>query len=325
VERAPGYLAVGVTTIRDMGSELDFIVRLRAAVDSGRGLGPHPLLAGLVDGDGPNGFGEIWATTPAEGRAVVQRYHALGFEQIKLYDLLTPAVVSAITHEAHALGMTVTGHVPRALGLLATVDSGQDHIAHLAIRGEAGSDSVRQVIAFLKAHGTVIDPTLSWNELNGHSTQEPVSSLVPGAALLPPVLAQRINAMGSAIASVTAHARQARELAIVKELHDAGVLIVAGTDMGVPGFSVYREVELYERAGFSRIDALRAATAVPAEAMGMSKTTGTVEPGKHADLIVLDANPLDNLRNLNSVRFVMKDGTLYRTADIAKAIGYSTP
>ena len=219
-------------------------------------------------------------TTPDEGRAVVGRYHALGFEQIKMYDLLTPAVVGAITREAHALGMTVTGHVPRELGLLATVDSGQDHIAHLAIRGEAGSDSVNAVIAFLKAHGTVIDPTLSWNELNGHSTQESVPSLVPGAALLPPVFAQRINAMGSpTIDSTTAHARQARELAVVKALHDAGVPVVAGTDMGVPGFSVYREIELYERAGFSRMDALRAATAVSAEAMKMSKDVGTLETG----------------------------------------------
>ncbi len=323
VEWAPVYLAAGVTTVRDMGNELDFIVRLRAAVDSGHGLGPHLLLAGLVDGGGPNSFGALDATTPAEGVAIVNRYHQLGFEQIKLYDLLKPDVVGAITREAHRLGMTVTGHVPRALGLLATIDSGQDHIAHLAIRGEAGSDSVARVIAFLKMHGTVMDPTESWNEMGGHSAQEPVAHFIPGTALLPPVLAQRINASGSPnVDSATAHARLAGSLAIIQQLHEAGVLVVAGTDNGVPGFSVYREVELYEKAGFSRMDALRAATAVSARAMRLDGEVGTLEPGKRADLIVLDANPLDALANLNTVRFVMKQGVTYRTADIWKAMGF---
>jgi imidazolonepropionase-like amidohydrolase len=325
IERAPGYLAAGVTTVRDMGSELDFIIRFRAAVDSGRGLGPRMLLAGLVDGDGPNAFGEVSAATPDEGRAVVRKYHELGFQQIKLYDLLAPGVVGAITREAHRLGMTVTGHIPRSLGLAAAIDSGQDQIAHLATRGDPASDSVQRLFASLKRHGTVMDPTLSWNELNLHSTQEPVTSLVPGAALLPPVLAQRIQAMGrSNVDTLRARSEQTREFAQLRALHAAGIPIVAGTDMGVPGFSIVREIELYERAGLTRMEALRAATAVPAEVMKQSHEVGTIEAGKRADLVVLDKNPLESLRNLNSIRFVMKAGVMYRTADLAKAIGYSS-
>ncbi|MDQ6829238.1 MAG: amidohydrolase family protein, partial [Gemmatimonadota bacterium] len=326
MEWAPVYLATGVTTVRDMGNELDFIVALRAAVESRRALGPHMLLAGLVDGGGPNAFGALNATTPEEGRAIVRRYHSLGFEQMKLYDLLKPDVVGAITGEAHRLGMTVTGHVPRALGLLPAVDSGMDQIAHLPIRGDPASDSVRLVIDSLKAHGTVIDPTASWGELLGHSTALSVESFQPGVSSLPPVLAQRITRMGVVgLDTGVARERLARTLRVIGMLHDAGVPVVAGTDEGVPGFSLYREIELYAAAGFSPIEALRAATAVPARAMGMAEKVGTIEPGKRADLIVLDGNPLDDVRKIRTVRQVMTRGVLYATADIWRAVGFQPP
>jgi len=322
VEWAPVYLAAGVTTVRDMGNVTDFIVPFRAAVDSGHALGPRMFLAGLVDGGGPNAFGAENATTPDEGRAVVRRFHELGFQQMKLYSLLKPDVVGAITREAHRLGMTVTGHVPTALSVWAAVDSGMDHIAHLPIRGEPTSDSVRSLIAHLKARGTVMDPTTSWGELLQHSTAEPVASFQPGVAHLPPVLAQRIVAMGANVDPATAHARFDRTLGILRALHDAGVPIVAGTDEGVPGFSVYREVELFPRFGMTPIEAIQSASVVGARAMGAADSLGTIEPGKLADLIVLEANPLDDISNIRRVELVMKGGTLYRSRDIWKAIGF---
>ena len=325
MEWATVYLAAGVTTVRDMGNNLYFIVPFRDAIASHRSIGPRTLVAGLVDGGGPNAFGAINATTPEEGRAVVRRYHDLGFEQMKLYDLLKPDVVGAIVAEAHRLGMTVSGHVPRALGLLASVDSGMDHIAHLPIRGDTASDSVKAQIASLRRHGTVVDPTAAWGELLQHSTAEPVSNLIPGVVNLPPVLAQRVNAMGIAtIDTATAHARMRATLGVLRALHEAGVPLVAGTDEGVPGFSVYREVELYAKAGIPAMDALRAATAVPAKVMRLDQTLGTIEAGKQADLIVLDRNPLDAIENLRRVRLVMKDGVLYRSADLWRASGFKT-
>jgi imidazolonepropionase-like amidohydrolase len=325
MEWAPVYLAAGVTTVRDMGNNLYFVVPFRDAIASHRILGPRTLLAGLVDGGGPNAFGAINATTPEEGRAVVRRYHDLGFEQMKLYDLVKPDVVGAIVREAHRLGMTVTGHVPRALGLLASIDSGMDNIAHLPIRGDASSDSVRALVDSVRAHGTVIDPTAAWGELLQHSTAEPVSNLIPGVVNLPPVLAQRVNAMGIAtVDTATAHARMRRTLGVLRALHDAGVPLVAGTDEGVPGLSVYREVELYAKAGIPPMDALRAATAVPAKVMKLDRTLGTIEPGKMADLIVLDGNPLERMENLEHVRLVMKGGALYRSADLWRAAGFKT-
>jgi imidazolonepropionase-like amidohydrolase len=296
LEWAPVYLAAGVTTVRDMGNEIPFILALRRAVDSGGALGPRMLLAGLVDGGGPNAFGALNASTPEEGRELVRQYHKLGFQQMKLYSLLRPDVVAAICREAHALGMTVTGHVPTSLTLLAAVDSGMDQIAHQPVRGDPQSDSVRRVIAELKHHGTVIDPTASWGELLGHSTAEPVTNLQPVLHHLPPVLAQRIAAMGAPnVDTATAHARLARTLAIIRALHEAGVPIVPGTDEGIPGFSLYRELELYVKAGMTPMDAIRSATAVSARAMRLDEKVGTLEAGKLADLLVLDANPLEDI------------------------------
>ena len=325
IEWVPVYIAAGVTSVRDMGNELPFVVSLRNAVDSGRVTGPHIHLAGLVDGDGPNAFGAMSASTPQEGRAIVRKYHDLGFEQMKLYDLLSPAVVSAICDEAHKLGMTVTGHLPRALSVTAAVDSGMDQFAHLPIRGDAASDSTIATIKYLRAHGTIIDPTESWNEIGGHSRDESVQAFQPVLQHLPPPFVQfRVANWGAAnIDPATAHARLQRSLDVIAALHKAGVPIVAGTDEGIPGFSVYREMELYVKAGFSPMDALRAATAVPAAALGLEKETGTIEPGKHADLLVLDKNPLDDISNIRTLRYVMKDGSLFESAALWKVAGFT--
>ena len=325
LEWVPVYLAAGITTVRDMGNELSFITALRTTVQSGRANGPNILAAGLIDGPGPNAFGALSAATPSEGRAIVRRYHALGFEQIKLYSLLSPAVVGAVCDEAHKLGMTVTGHIPTSMTLLAAIDSGMDQTAHQPIRGDVGSDELNRTIAQLKQHGTVVDPTSSWGEIGGHSQAEPLQRFQPVTQHLPPIFLQT-RAAGWGVPGVdtaAAHARLARSLAVTGALHQAGVPIIAGTDEGVPGFSLYRELELYVMAGFTPMEALRAATAVPAKAMRMDKELGTVEVGKRADLLVLDANPLDNISNIRAVRLVMKGGMLYDSAALFRAIGFT--
>jgi imidazolonepropionase-like amidohydrolase len=223
------------------------------------------------------------------------------------------------------LGMTVTGHIPNSLSLLAAVDSGMDQVAHLPLRGDPQSDSVKKVIEHLRARGTVIDPTASWGEIGGHSASESVQNFQPVLQHLPPAFVQtRVASWGSAtVDTATAHARLARSLSAIRALYDAGVPIIAGTDEGVPGFSVYREIELYAMAGIPPLDAIRSATSVSAKAMGVDKDVGTIEPGKRADLLVLDANPLDKISNIRTVKFVMKDGRLYESAALWRAAGFA--
>src|SRR5690242_17473452 len=105
VEFGPALLAAGITTARDCGGEFDYLVAQRDAIEKSAALSPRLLLAGLVDAGGLKAFGHVTAETPDEGRAVVQRYHNAGFQQIKLYTFLTPDVIRAIADEAHRLGM----------------------------------------------------------------------------------------------------------------------------------------------------------------------------------------------------------------------------
>jgi imidazolonepropionase-like amidohydrolase len=112
------------------------------------------------------------------------------------------------------------------------------------------------------------------------------------------------------------------ELAIIGALHRAGVRIVAGTDQTVPGYSLYRELELYVEAGFTPMEALQAATLVPARAMKVDGDSGSIEAGKRADLDILDANPLENIHNIRSVRSVVANGVLYDSAPLWQSVGF---
>lgn len=323
VDWAPVYLASGVTTIRDMGGEEGFLVAIRDAIKAGKALGPRYLLAGLVDGPGPRAFGAVTASTPAEGVAVVHRYHDEGFEQIKIYSLVTPDVVSAITAEAHKLGMTVTGHVPNGMTAQSVVDAGFDSIAHVQLRGESGSDASKQQIAFFKSHGTVMDPTESWNELSGHPASIPLGEFLPGVERLPAPLARMFSSMSWTAGDAEAYRTRLRAmLRLLKDAVDAGVLVVAGTDKGVPGFSLQRELELYVEGGMTPLQAIQTATIMPARAMKLDKELGTLEVGKRADFVVLDANPLEKIAAIRSARMVAANGRLYDCDVLWKAAGF---
>jgi imidazolonepropionase-like amidohydrolase len=112
------------------------------------------------------------------------------------------------------------------------------------------------------------------------------------------------------------------DLRIVGALHRAGIPVVAGTDQTIPGYSLHREIELYVQAGFTPMEAIQAATIVPARVMGLDREVGTVEPGKRADVIVLSANPLDDIRNTRKVEYVITNGVISNSADLWRSVGF---
>jgi imidazolonepropionase-like amidohydrolase len=329
-EWGPVYLAAGVTTARDMGGEFEAVTTLRDSWRDGRLVGPRLLLAGLVDGPGPNAFGAVTASSVDEAQAVVRRYKNAGFQQMKIYSLLDKPTAKAVIDAAHAADMTVTGHIPNGLTLRDVVEMGFDNVAHLVVRDTPGipegqpDDALKETIALLKAHGTVMDPTISWNELLGRSAQTPVASFQPGIAHVAPPLRRLIeSANGGSVTPQQAQERLTRSLGIIKALHDAGLPIVAGTDKGVPGVSVAREIELYVQAGFTPMDAIRAASAIPARVMGLDRETGTIAAGLRADLIVVDGNPLTNISDIRKVTHVCANGRLFETAPLWSAAGFA--
>jgi imidazolonepropionase-like amidohydrolase len=323
VEWGPIYLAAGVTTIRDVGNELEFIVAVRDAVAAGRGIGPRILLAGIIDGPGPNGLGAIRAASPDEARRRVQRYHDAGFVQIKIYSSVAPDVLRAVATEAHRLGMTVTGHVPEGMNAFAAIDAGLDQINHAQYLTAVADSGPERLIAALRQHKTVIDPTLALYELLARSTTQPIESFEPGIKKVARELETPLGGFGSSPEVAPMRRRQFdEEVALVGKLHRAGIPIVAGTDQSVPGHSLHRELELYVRAGFSPLEALQAATIVPARAMRAESDSGTIEAGKRGDLIVLDGNPLDDIHNTRRIFRVVTGGRVFDPAPLWQSVGF---
>ncbi len=346
VEWGPIYLAAGVTTVRDCGNELEFITAVRDTIAEGRGLGPRILAAGFIDGTGPSAIGFARADTPEQAREWVDRYHQMGFQQLKIYSSVKLPQIAAGAAEAHKLGMTVTGHIPEGVTTREAIEAGQDQINHIPYvmqmmlppfpagtnrlarmkafsELDLDSDEVKKQIAFLKDHHTVVDPTLAVYELGTANTAKPFSSFEPGADKVAPELAQALFDVGPPSENSELVERSfAKYVALVGKLHAAGVPIVVGTDQTVPGHSVHREIELYTMGGFTPMEEIQAATIVPARTMGMDKELGTIEAGKRADLVLVNGNPLENIHNIRNVEFVMTGGKMFKTDKLWESVGF---
>ena len=348
VEWGPIYLAAGATTVRDVGNEFEFITAVRDAVNSGQGLGPHMLLAGVVDGDSAYALGVARVNSPADAQTWVQRYHDAGFQQMKIYSSVKSENVKAVCTDAHNLGMTVTGHIPEGMTAYDGVNDGMDQINHIqyvfnllrpkdfdqrkatpaevakmVASLDVNSDAGKQAVAFLRKHNTVIDPTMALMEFMRRPADVPADKVEPGVDHVAPELREQlINGGLPPERAATGQKIVQDELAIIGALHRAGVRIVAGTDQTVPGFSLYREIELYNQAGFTTMEALQAATIVPARVMNADRDSGSIEVGKRADFDILDANPLENIHNIRSVRSVVANGVLFESAPLWESVGF---
>jgi len=346
VEWGPIYLAAGATTVRDCGNEFEFITAVRDAIANGRGLGPRLLLAGIVDGTGPLSLGVERVDTPEEAKMWTDRYHDAGFQQMKIYSSVQLEQLKVVAEEAHRLGMTVTGHIPEGLTAYQGVDAGMDQINHIGyvtdimrpalpmsasrlerMQADASVDvnssEAKKAVAFLVQHGTVVDPTIALSELYTANSTNPVATFEPGLSKVAPELTEALSfdSPPTPRSEIIEKVFQ-KEVQVVGALHRAGVPIVAGTDQAIPGHSLYREIELYVQAGFTPMEAIQAATIVPARAMGIDKEVGTVEAGKRADVIILGSNPLESIRNIRTVEFVVTNGTMYNCAELWRSVGF---
>lgn len=346
VQWAPAYLAGGVTTIRDLGNELEFATAFRDAIDLDGAMGPDILLAGMVDGAGITGNGVIRATTPAEARDVVALYHEHGYKQVKIYTAIEADVLRVLTSEAHERGMTVTGHVPRAVeNAVAAVELGMDQLNHRGLflsvlfpdetvsdlgrlylfDREIGPDRVAEATAFLLEHGTVLDPTISLNILRNLPRGTALETVEPDVGRIAYELWEGKRFLGGVSPDRAEQMKEdvRRAMEVLGAFHDAGVPVVAGTDNGVPVFSLYLEIETYHHlAGLSPLDAIRTATIVPARAMGLDSETGTLEVGKQADITILDRNPLVDISNIRYVSAVMSNGHYYESEPLWRAADF---
>ena len=347
----PLNIAAGVTSVRDLANDIEGLQVRRRKWDAGEAVGPRIVMAGFMDGPGPfAGPTRVLVDNPDSARAWVDRYADLGYEQIKLYSSLKPELVPVIVERAHARGLRVSGHIPAHMTAAQAVRAGYDEIQHTnmlflnflgdtldtrtpvrftAVGRHGGdldvrSDSVRAFIRLLRERGVVVDPTVAIFE--GMFTARP-GEMAEGNRIMVrqlPVQVRRGFLTGGlpAPGDLAERHRAAfgRMLELVKALHDAGVVLVAGTDC-MAGFCLQRELELYSKAGIPNAEVLRLATWGAAGVTKRTDRLGSVAPGMLADLVLVDGDPVADISAIRRVSLVMKDGVIYDPAAVHRSIG----
>ena len=348
VQWAPAYLAGGVTTIRDLGNEVEFATTFRDAIDKGIAMGPDILLGGMTDGPGNKGNGVIRATTPEQAREVVAMYKKKGYRQIKIYNSIKPDILKILTTEAHRNGMTVTGHVPVAVGNATdAVESGMDQLNHRTLflsvlfpnrtiselgryylhDTKVSPAQIQRAIEFLLKHKTVLDPTISLDIIRNLPWGTPVETVVPGVTRIAYELFEDKRFLKGVSPERAEKVKKdvMKGMEIIGEFCRAGIPIVAGTDNAVPVFNLYLEIETYCKMGkLTPLQAIQSATIVPARVMGMDSRTGTLELGKEADIAILNKNPLEDIDNLETVSAVLTNGNYFESDPLWQLAGFKS-
>ncbi len=315
-----------------MANEFDFINTVKTNIDEGNGIGPNIIKAGIIDGPGPMGNGVRIAETTEQAIALVREYKANGFDQIKLYGSLQPDIVKIICAETHRQGLTVTGHIPKSITLLQGIEMGMDQVSHSQyiyraftpdsnLNIDLSTTANQIVLQALLKNKIVVDPTLSIYEIITHPLGNSFTDIEPDYASLPSALKDQFDGTGLP----PAESKKSRlvfeaQKKMVLALYKAGVPIVAGTDMIFPGYSLYHELELYVALGLTPLQSLQTATLVPARTMNRFSTSGTLEKGKDADLILLDGNPLKNISAIRKISLVIKGGVSYDPKELHRMV-----
>ncbi len=264
---------------------------------------------------------------------------------VKIYNSVKTELVPILAKEAHARGMMVTGHIPVHMLANEAVKAGYDQIEHVnmlflnfladhdtdtrtplrftlvgdkAADLDLGSKPVKDFFALLRKHHTVIDPTFDAFESLFVSQQ---GKITPGLEWLADRLPLHVR-RGMLTGELPLEGKEERYakswdnvLHIAKALHDAKIPTVTGTD-ALAGLYLDHELELFVRGGVSTADTLRDATIVAARAMKLEKKSGSIAPGKAADLFVVDGDPLANIADTRKVVTTMRAGTTYSSHDL---------
>jgi imidazolonepropionase-like amidohydrolase len=309
-------LLAGFTTVRNVGDDGTSTVALKRAIADGFAVGPRIITAGKSlattggHADPTTGWCDELMGDPGprdgvvngvdEARKAVRQRYKEGADMIKLTATagvlslgssadnaqFTDAEIEAIVQTAKDYGFTVAAHAHGAEGMLRAVRAGVSSIEH-------GSYMTDEIMSLMKKKGTVFVPTLFAGET--------VVAMSKQEGALPEVVRPKAERVGAQIMGTFTRA------------YREGVLIAMGTDSGVsPHGKNAHEFELMVQGGMTPMDAIKAGTINGARLLRMEKDLGTIEKGKFADLVAVAGNPMENIAFLTDVRFVMKDGVVYK-------------
>lgn len=343
------YLVNGVTTIRDPAGHLTLQRLARQEIESGKRLGPRLSFSGYVlDGNPPLWPDlSIMADTEERAESAVDFLIDQGAESIKVYNSITEPVLVAIVRAAHKRGIPVIGHVPRSITMTRAVELGMDGLEHIRVTGrellpleeadkidflpfaqreallwqrfDLDSDRMKELVSFLAEKKIFLDPTLTIDELSSlalyeEQAKDPNNRFLPRDFINEDETAPDVFRLPPELKEAAAEGFRKR-LRFIGMCGRAGVQIIAGTD-GVgtgtllPGFGLQHELELLAQAGLTPIQVIQAATINAARALKKDGELGSIEAGKLADLVILSASPLLDIRNASKIEGVMIGGRL---------------
>ena len=352
----PLFVANGVTGVRDMGSELDIVQSWRNEIEAGRLTGPRIYTSGpMLDGPMPRFPSSVPIATPEDAHRDVADLKRRGADFIKLQSLIPREAVFAIAEEAKKQEIAFEGHVPDAVRASEMSEAGMKSFEHLIGIFEGSSPAEDEFLKGNKTEGRFLAtfelaratslasilaknqtwqcPTLVW-ERGGNLIDASDFSKDTRVKYVPASwknktwkrfteeITQGYGADDLAIRKRFVE----KELEVVGMLHKAGVPFLAGTDTpaGVhifPGYSLHEELQRFVAAGFTPLEALQTTTINPARFFGMEDQLGAVEKGKLADLVLLSANPLEDIANTQKIAGVIVNGRYFYRAELDKMLG----
>ena len=310
-------LNYGVTTVRNPGGPTNETIYIREEVLNGNLRGPEIFTAGrLVNTpEFPVPFVERQVTIEEEVKEEVRNQAAAGVDYIKLYVGLKPNLVKAAVDEAHRQGIKVIGH----LYLTSWTDAanlGIDFLTHGVPVSPFLLPENKQRI-FNHTGGGPFDHSLWLDlvDLDSIEIRNMIESLVQNQIPVDPTLnVYEAIFVRQGFADPQNEQRWSKVLQLTKMMHDRGVKILSGTDIPnfelAPGESLHHELELLVEAGINTSDVIRIATKNGAEALGIINQTGTIEPGKQADILILSANPIEDIENTKRIDAVISNGRI---------------
>jgi imidazolonepropionase-like amidohydrolase len=307
------FLANGVTGIRVMRGELAHY-RWREEIAGARLIGPRMIVASREIDEA--------RTTPQQARQAIGKARQEGADFFKVHDRLPAESYFALMDEARRLGMRVEGHVPASITAVQAAIAGQKSLEHFNGLDEAKAhpSKAAALAAVFKQHQTWLCPTLIMRNNYAVLDDQQMASdnrLKYVESAWQKRWVRMVNESGNGPAGEWAKRKETvqKEKALVGLMHKAGVNILAGTDNAnpfcFPGFSLHEELVMLVDSGLTPLQALQTATLNPAKFLNQQHLFGTVEPGKLADLVLLDADPLTDIHNTRKIRAVIVNGRFF--------------
>jgi imidazolonepropionase-like amidohydrolase len=321
------YVANGVTTVQVLSGTRE-LLPVRGQIAEGELLAPRLILARMIDGPDkawPPPLAD-WVATADEARHATRKAKADGYDKMKVYSFLTKETYDAVVATAKEQQMDVIGHVPHALSVEYVVDAGQKMIAHTeeVAKHADGDYSAERISYFAKriADGGVwLTPTLVTTRriLDEFTDPDGLFAAPEAIYVRHPMQRDVWSFISNMYKEIPPPARTKLrddfdkfQKPFTKVFHDRGGQLMTGTDALMPrlvsGFALHQELKEFVDVGLTPYEALRASTTVPYEYLGEAKEAGTVAVGKRTDLLLLDANPLDDISATSKISGVLMRG-----------------